>query len=195
MPPVPSSGEQNTPAVVNNGDQSVNVKKTEIEVQWEKKERDTKHVFQFMKKELDPTVEVGLPEAHPEYKLLRKRARQTTNAMKEDMQGIQAAVDAAKVNIQALFYNSKTKRGGTDTDVKMADGENGGDHAISTGTGDDLLQCHEHLPQVGDNENMNDAKQRDLTLFVAQDTALLLETTRIVKRYTRELAKRRLKET
>lgn len=194
-----TNGEQKKP-IVTGGPPQV-AKKTGLEVHWEQKEQESKHIFQLMRKELDATAEVGLSEASPEYAALQKRAQETTNAVREDVQGIQAAIDAAKVNIQALFYNSgKSKRGSmghagtTDNDVNMAGGSNGGDHASRTETDNDILQCHEQLPSIGDSENMNGTKQKDLTLFVAQDTALLLETTRIVKRYTRELAKRRLQQ-
>ena len=180
---------------------------TELEVFWQDQTKRLDVVFDFVRKEITSPAsskKLAPPPAlssHAIFSESKKVAERFVPQLKDDVEGLKAVAAAAKGDILARYFQeSRLKRVGA--------GSLG--VACRYGTVDDgtvnRLGCNEELPKLsvrsqepidestGNNSSpaQQEATLRELTIFAAQDTAILQETARIIRKTARELCERRV---
>jgi hypothetical protein len=170
------------------------ITETPVETFWKKETARTSAFFQAMRAREDPAQK---PWSWHPFEETQKDAAARFITIKEDIEGVKTVVTAARIDIMARFYQeNRLKRGyaveTNEMDSQLPDrskrnrSNNPDDEAMI------LLQCDEALePTESTFPSVDDVQLKEMTILVAQDAALLQETSRIVRRMTRELCQRR----
>lgn len=140
--------------------------------------------FQSIRAEIKPNEK---PWSWFPFEKTQQVAFASYEAVVEDMENVKAAFAAAKTDILTRSYHeNRLKRGATQASSESDTLTNADDET------DDALRELECDEQIAPNQHvMDDGKVKELTVLAAQDTAILQEMSRIVRRMARELCERR----
>jgi len=173
---------------------------TDCEVFWEDQTNLLNRVFELARNEVAPSTRAqaaaaaassGTTENRPHPPTSEKMVQTLVPTLKEDIDGLKAVATAAKGDLMARFFTENRLKvvGAGATGVACRYGAPGEEVA-------ERLECPEELPPLvqptGSKTVSEEARLRELTIFAAQDTAILQETARIIRKTARELCERRI---
>jgi hypothetical protein len=170
------------------------ITETPVETFWKKENARTSAFFQAMRAREDPAQK---PWSWHPFEETQKDAAARFVTIKDDIEGVKTVVTAARIDIMARFYQeNRLKRGyaaeTNEMDIQFPDRSKRNRSNMPDDEALILLQCDEALePTESTFPSVDDAQLKETTILAAQDTALLQETSRIIRRMTRELCQRR----
>lgn len=174
---------------------------TEREAFWQGETQKVAVYFQAMRTRMDPSKK---PYSWFPFEETKEQAEANFRLVKDDIQSIKTVVAAAKIDIMARFYQeNRLKRGQVlevDHEVVVPEIHGNFGHSHQDDESYRLLKCDEQLESTQQQQKQhvpenNDSTLKALTIIASQDTALLQETSRIIRRMARELCERRMRKT
>lgn len=170
---------------------------TQLQTFWNVETQTASVYFQAIRAKLDGSQK---PWSWFPYEKTQQQAVANFSAIKDDIESIKTVVVAAKIDIMARFYQeNRLKRGyfaeAVDPETAGAEVKRSYGCDLQDDEASRLLQCDEQLASNEQNLPVaNDTNFKDLTILAAQDTALLQETARIIRRMARQLCERRIQK-
>ena len=187
-----AAGRANENSNKNSGSKRQRTGPTGLEVFWKDQTDRLDTVFELARSECDPTAkpQPDTLASNSQYPEAVKVAKALVPQLKEEIDGLKAVAGAAKSDILASFFKEKKLK-------QVA----GGDNAVAYyyGSPDSAtaaqFECEEELAPIQLADSLaEEPKLKELTIFAAQDTAILQETARIIRRTARELCERRIEK-
>jgi len=187
-----AAGRANENSNKNSGSKRQRTGPTGLEVFWKDQTDRLDTVFELARSECDPTAkpQPDTLASNSQYPEAVKVVKALVPQLKEEIDGLKAVAGAAKSDILASFFKEKKLK-------QVA----GGDNAVAYyyGSPDSAtaaqFECEEELAPIQLADSLaEESKLKELTIFAAQDTAILQETARIIRRTARELCERRIEK-
>jgi hypothetical protein len=166
--------------------------KTQLETFWNNETQNVLAYFESMRRTLNakPTRNMLIGDT------VQQAATHDLASVKKDMSELASILEASKVDTMARFFAERRLSSlygyyygeATDLDQETPDAT-----AKLLGDSAKELICQEHLDASNSSSLISDdTKLKKLTILAAQDTALLQETTQILRRQARELCEKRM---
>lgn len=165
------------------------IRPTELEQKWNAEGKDLDKFFaligeKFRRRNEDDAEDEGPNERIQAY------AASVLDEVEDDLRQIKTVVDAAGVDIKTRLFEEKSKRRSFAGGVA----DSASDASSHSGNNDEgTLFCNENLPDVPEERTVlpDPEKLKEFLVVAAQDTALLRETAKIIRRKAREMCARR----
>jgi hypothetical protein len=156
---------------------------TELETAWAKETGEVRDFFSFMREKIetrkqDEIEEHILQKDDP----AEKRALSVLESVEEDVKNADRLIEAAELDI--LTRLRERKRRSSFQDAELMSDEDSNEELAD-------LKCSEEI-MLPKTDRLNKPALKELTILAAQDTALLRETARIIRRKARELCEQRM---
>jgi hypothetical protein len=155
---------------------------TELEAKWNEDTGEVREFFRIMRKQID-SRKVGDTNESSEEEAAENRVRSVLEVVEDDLKNAEKVVEAAELDILTRLQEKKRKPSYSNLEP-MEDDDSANDDVAE-------LKCDETLT-VSEETRPPDPALKELTILAAQETALIREAARVIRRKARELCERRI---
>jgi hypothetical protein len=155
---------------------------TELEADWNEDTGDVREFFRIMRKQIDNRT-VGDTDEFSEEEATEARVRSVLEVVEDDIKNAEKVVEAAELDILTRLHEHKRKPSQSNLEP-MEDDDSADDDVAG-------LKCDETLT-LSEETRPIDPALKELTILAAQETALIREAARVIRRKARELCERRI---
>ena len=155
---------------------------TELEADWNEDTGEVREFFRIMRKQIE-SRKVGDTDKFSEEEDAESRVRFVLEVVEDDMKNAEKVVEAAELDILTRLHEQKRKS--SQSNLEPTEDDDSADDDVAE------LKCDETLALPEETRPMDPAL-KELTILAAQETALIREAARVIRRKARELCERRI---
>jgi hypothetical protein len=157
---------------------------TELEADWHEDTGEVREFFRIMRKQID-SRKVGdtVTDEFSEEEAAETRVRSVLAVVEDDLKNAEKVVEAAELDILTRLHEQKRKP--SQSNLEPMEDDDSADDDVAE------LKCDETLT-LSEETRPIDPALKELTILAAQETALIREAARVIRRKARELCERRI---
>jgi hypothetical protein len=155
---------------------------TELEADWYEDTGEVREFFRIMRKQID-SRKVGDGDEFSEEEATETRVRSVLEVVEDDIKNAEKVVEAAELDILTRLHEQKRKP--SQSNLEPMEDDDSADDDVAE------LKCDETL-MLSEETRPMDPALKELTILAAQETALIREAARVIRRKARELCERRI---
>jgi hypothetical protein len=156
---------------------------TELEANWNEDTGEVREFFRIMRKQIDNRKVGDTDELFSEEEAAENRVRSVLEVVEDDIKNAEKVVEAAELDILTRLHEQKKKS--SQSNLEPMEDDDSADDDVAE------LKCDEKLT-LSEETRPIDPALKELTILAAQETALIREAARVIRRKARELCERRI---